>query len=448
MKKFFLFAFAAIMFACNPDNPKEATISVDPAVINAPVEGGEYTVQVKCENAWTATPGNSWLLVTPTEGVGDAEVKISVNPNKWAADDTTSVVFADSESVAEVTITRKGRGEGAISVFPTEINAPYMGGEFTLEVSAKTKWSVNCNELWVTYSPGVGSNNGTVNIVVYPGATSEGASAVLTISEYGTGNTDNKVEVTINREANVPNYISVSETKKVQFAPGNLQYLASDNIWRFAEHQYDYIGKDNENISTTYWKWIDLFCWGTGDDPIKYKYGGNYNTFTDWGVNPISNGGNEANQWRTLTKDEWIYLGETRPNAENLSGIGKVNGVNGFIFLADNGLLPVGITFEPTIREYTTNTYSATQWSWMEALGAVFLPAAGRRDPYSSGSNYIYEIQEEGAYWSSSSQKIDESDPRLSHAYFFKFGDAFLPDYKEDYECMYGMSVRLVKDVE
>lgn len=47
-------------------------------------------------------------------------------------------------------------------------------------------------------------------------------------------------------------------------SPGNLQYQASTGIWRFAEHQYDYIGSGNENISTSYSGWIDLFGWGTG----------------------------------------------------------------------------------------------------------------------------------------------------------------------------------------
>ena len=35
---------------------------------------------------------------------------------------------------------------------------------------------------------------------------------------------------------------SVSPSKQVYFSQGNLQYQASTNTWRFAEHQYDYVG--------------------------------------------------------------------------------------------------------------------------------------------------------------------------------------------------------------
>ncbi|MBQ3676229.1 MAG: hypothetical protein II926_02525, partial [Bacteroidales bacterium] len=45
---------------------------------------------------------------------------------------------------------------------------------------------------------------------------------------------------------------SVSADKKVYFSKGNLQYQASTGTWRFAENQYDIIGEDNANISSTY----------------------------------------------------------------------------------------------------------------------------------------------------------------------------------------------------
>ena len=42
---------------------------------------------------------------------------------------------------------------------------------------------------------------------------------------------------------------SVSAAEQIQFSQGNLQYQASTNTWRFAEHQYDMIGLDNAMLS-------------------------------------------------------------------------------------------------------------------------------------------------------------------------------------------------------
>lgn len=70
------------------------------------------------------------------------------------------------------------------------------------------------------------------------------------------------------------------------------------------------MGEANKNISLTYESWIDLFGWGTGNNPTQSSANiGDYSDFADWGlVNAIRNGGNETGLWRTLTKDEWAYL--------------------------------------------------------------------------------------------------------------------------------------------
>ena len=91
---------------------------------------------------------------------------------------------------------------------------------------------------------------------------------------------------------------------KVVFSRGNLQYQPSTNTWRFAEHQYDFVGDDyfgnvyigsekcnNALISDTYSGWIDLFGWGTGRYPTKTTDEiSAYSEYVEWGRNKILNG--------------------------------------------------------------------------------------------------------------------------------------------------------------
>ena len=233
---------------------------------------------------------------------------------------------------------------------------------------------------------------------------------------------------------------SVSATTQVQFSQGNLQYQASTNTWRFAEHQYDLIGSDNSNISASYSGWIDLFGWGTGNAPTKSSTDySDYSTFTDWGVNAISNGGNTANTWRTLTKDEWVYLFNTRTNASSKYGVASVNGVNGLVILPDSWVLPSGCSFVAGLAtsygtEYfaSVNTYTAAQWSQMESAGAVFLPAAG--DHLGTSVNYVGSY---GGYWSATPRGTD-------NAYNLYFDSNYLNPQNYYYR-NYGPSVRLVR---
>lgn len=229
---------------------------------------------------------------------------------------------------------------------------------------------------------------------------------------------------------------SVSPNTKVRFSPGNLQYQASTNTWRFAENQWDYVGSqdpsiglggtiyfsDNSFISPTYDGWIDLFGWGTSgynhgalcyhpystseNQSDYYAYGSSsYNLFdqtekADWGYNAISNGGNTENAWRTLTQDEWIYVISTRNTPSGIRyAKAQVNNVNGVIILPDNWNAS---TYElkkynSGTESYSINIISAASWGILESAGAVFLPAAGNR----YNGTTVDHVSIRGNYWAS-----------------------------------------------
>ena len=232
-----------------------------------------------------------------------------------------------------------------------------------------------------------------------------------------------------------------SDGDQVVFSKGNLQYVGT---WQFATNQWDYFGDSQADNHR------DLFGWGTGDAPNQVsKTYEDYYTFTDWGVNPITNGGNEANLWRTLTYEEWYYLFYTRENAATLFALGSVNGVNGTIFLPDNWILPANVTFvasaiqqgiedygcmyfNPNADNFSHNTYTAEQWEVMESAGAVFLPAAGYRGGSEVGSVGTY-----GDYWSATPYgSTDAKD------FCFSSTDIGMPEPIYLYS---GISVRLVQ---
>ena len=237
----------------------------------------------------------------------------------------------------------------------------------------------------------------------------------------------------------LPGAFSVSAIQQVFFSQGNLQYQASTNTWRFAEHQYDYVGSANSNISSTYSGWIDLFGWGTGNNPtLASTTYTDYSTFVDWGSNAIINGGNAVNQWRTLTQSEWSYLLNSRTNASSKRGTGNINGVGGLIILPDSWTQPSGCPqfnpgFSSSDGDWTRNSYTVAQWVQMESAGAVFLPAAGGRD--GTGVNYVGNS---GFYWSS-------TPGNERYAYYVCFYSSLL-DAAYNYYRNSGFSVRPVQD--
>ena len=245
--------------------------------------------------------------------------------------------------------------------------------------------------------------------------------------------------------------------EQVFFSQGNLQYIGSavTPYWKFAEHQWDYLGSTTGQNGSSEIVDRDLFGWGTSGynhgaicyqpwststDEDDYKAYGSYtnNLYNqtgkaDWGYNPIDNGGNQENLWRTLSNAEWNYLFNTRVT---LSGIryakGNINGTNGVILLPDdwNSENYQLVSTNNYSVSYTTNNITVENWiNYLEANGAVFLPKAG----YRSGTS-LYDSGM--GYWSSS-----YCDDERSFVVEFSYYGIIAGVYRDE-----GYSVRLVQD--
>ncbi len=232
---------------------------------------------------------------------------------------------------------------------------------------------------------------------------------------------------------------SVSTDRKVYFSPGNLQYQASTDTWRFAEHQWDYVGDanlgtvyedgvkcNNALLSSTYSGWIDLFGYSTATTYYGVSTSKNNSTyageFVDWGQIFQS-------QWRTLTRNEWEYLLNKRPNHASLFAFVRVEGVKGLLLLPDNFIGDYNIT--------TDYNYSSSEFASLEALGAIFLPANGYRDGTTPKT-----VQTEGEYYANTSHLNNLVDG-MQFGYNSRSVCSDANNNRYD-----GRGVRLVKDID
>lgn len=273
----------------------------------------------------------------------------------------------------------------------------------------------------------------------------------------------------------------VSDSKYVTFATGNLQYDIENSKYQLAENQWTTcvksrgsytLGSDNKHIDVTPYttnnKILDLFAWGTANDPT-YAYvntlnGGNYylgetdeignpsekittdkqsfSTSNDWGT-VASKQIVGLDGARTLTADEWIGLVKNQCFAvASLTG----QNIKGLV------VFPYGMD-ETTAKGYLTTTspkvYKYTGTDAMSSLssqnitvdnlktsGALFLPLGGYR-----ANKTVSDFKSTGLYWSvSSAQTYGEA------AYVLQVKTAQIqPCYYQNRKL--GSSVRLVMDV-
>ena len=284
----------------------------------------------------------------------------------------------------------------------------------------------------------------------------------------------------------VSGLFSVSATKQVYFSKGNLRaYNATANstsgwVWSFAENQWDYIGSNGSNqyingsMTISQPGYVDLFCWvgasasydnygimydndtqGWGHEATNFGNSTNDALKHDWGHNPITNGGNVADMWRTPTHAEWVYLINSRTTAAGtaptINGTAdaryakaKLFGTNrGLIIFPDTYVHPDGVAYPTGINaagntSWNGNQYSAADWAKMEAAGCVFLPCAGIRVYYTQ----INDKETRGFYASSTPHPSVTNNAKLLH---FLEGscDPSSSRFRRD-----AGPVRLVKDAE
>ena len=292
-----------------------------------------------------------------------------------------------------------------------------------------------------------------------------------------------------------PGLFTVGEDRQVRFSLGNLQYCPDDDIWRFAEHQWDFVGGpwwdeqldymdfgtvyangvkcDNTLTGRYYSGWIDLFCWGTSGwdngnvyyhpydyaDEVFNFFGpvGNFDLTgeyaqADWGVyNTISNG--SSRQWRTPSADEYNYLLFERETPSGIRfAMAIVAGVCGLVVLPDDwNASTYHLQAVNSNTYYDANVISGASWlDVLEPAGAVFMPTAGdaMADYNPSGMTELYymgnseSFKEDcfGCYWTATC--VEEA---VDYASYLIFSGGYSLRIDERLRCR-GLSVRLISD--
>ena len=358
---------------------------------------------------------------------------------------------------------------GTITGYFNSPDVDIVGGTNSVRLNCATTLTSEAKEFFIVLPVGVLSSGFTLN--VYDGAS----------YPFFTKTTPTDLTVELNKVKKMNELVVTKTTPpvgaidgmftvnanggKVYISQGNLQYRATTNTWQFAEHQYDFIGANNANISQTYDGWIDLFAWGTSGynhGALAYKpwntiqntnryyaYGNqssnlyDSNGQADWGYNAISNGGNTENQWRTMTQPEWNYVIKERNTPSGIRyAKAKVNNVNGVILLPDNwraSIYALNKTNSGNEGHYDDNIISSDDWAnTLEAHGAVFFPAAGFRN----GTTVSY-AGAWGDYWTASVYNWD-----LMYSAATYFTDPYLVTHTNGSVRWRGQSVRLVRSAE
>lgn len=217
------------------------TVSSDFLRANNVALGGNEertTLHIEADCNWTVAEEVDWLAVSPVQGTGSQDVTLTTGVNPSAIDERScQLTVTSDDGVRRVVTLRQGKATEALTVSTATINFGEEGGTNSFTITSNTTWTISGQAEWLSYSPGEGTGNGSVNIAVQTNNTEYSREAVLTITGAGGQKqavTISQAEkaVTLTIEPEIINATAIADDYTFQIL-GNATWTITvdDNTW-------------------------------------------------------------------------------------------------------------------------------------------------------------------------------------------------------------------------
>lgn len=140
------------------------TIEVLPTNLVFACSGGTQPVNVITEDSWTVATEADWIVLSQTEGEGNAEVSVTIEENPIYFMREANVYFTTSAGLTTFVIVRQEASPDPhyLEVSPLELYFGKEGGEQDVAISCDVDWVVDNHADWLTTSLQTGIGNSII----------------------------------------------------------------------------------------------------------------------------------------------------------------------------------------------------------------------------------------------------------------------------------------------
>jgi uncharacterized protein (TIGR02145 family) len=164
------------------------TLTVADMPIDAPDGGGNYSIEVAGNDAWTASTDAAWCTVSPAAGNGSATATATVAANPTITARSATVTFVCGDITRVVSLSQAATAPAVSTNLPT-VEAIADAGTYPLEVTSNVAWTAALTDVmsWCTVEPasgdagssGVSTTTMTVTLAANPGPDDRRAEIVI-----------------------------------------------------------------------------------------------------------------------------------------------------------------------------------------------------------------------------------------------------------------------------
>ncbi len=133
-----------------------------------PSNEGEFLVDLSANSSWEIVDIPSWLTITPSSGVGSAQVRVAYEANTMellARKSTVNFKSGDVIESLDLVQNAKDVEQATLDLDVSSVNVEAMQGSTTVNVSSNGEWSVVGAPQWVDIAPvsSVGNRSVAIN---------------------------------------------------------------------------------------------------------------------------------------------------------------------------------------------------------------------------------------------------------------------------------------------
>lgn len=209
-------------------------MSVNTTNVTLEGKGGNHSVSIQANCAWSVVSSAEWLTVTPAQGNGNASITLSATTNPSVTSDRTATVTVRSEEGLQHSIqVRQEKNIETLRLNVETLSFAAIGEAKILVIESNAKWEILGAEEWFTLNRTSGEGNGEITITATENISEDDRSATLTIK--GTTLSD---RVVITQEGRATN-LTVATTSLGFDAVGSTKTIVLDGTasWQATSSQ-------------------------------------------------------------------------------------------------------------------------------------------------------------------------------------------------------------------
>ena len=126
---------------------KKTSLTLSESSLTFESEGGDRTLTLTANEAWSVTSADAWCTVSPSKGEGDASLTVHVPAFEEKTFRKTTLTFTAQELTRTVEVLQKG--VDVFEIAPTEIQVGEDGGDFQISVVSTREYTVSTIPSWV-----------------------------------------------------------------------------------------------------------------------------------------------------------------------------------------------------------------------------------------------------------------------------------------------------------